>query len=133
VTAPSVAATGLILFAAAVNLAPVGGALSSDRLQAAYGVAFTDPNLVILMRHRAVLFAVVGGLLAVAAFHAPLRRAAYVAGFLSMLSFLLILVGVGGYNPELRRIAVVDAVASLALLGALALERLGRSPGARPL
>jgi hypothetical protein len=121
---------GLILFAAAVNLAPVVGALSSDRLQALYGVAFTDPNVVILMRHRAILFAVVGGLLAVAAFHAPLRRAAYAAGILSMLSFIAILIGVGGYNAELRRIAVIDGVAVLALLGALALDRAGRRAGA---
>jgi hypothetical protein len=71
-----VLSTVLILLASLVNLAPVTGALSAERMQALYGVALPDENLVILMRHRAILFGIVGGLLAVAAFHPPLRPAA---------------------------------------------------------
>lgn len=114
--------TALILLVGLVNLLPVSGVLSSDRLQALYGVALENPDVVILMRHRAVLFGVVGGLLVVSAFYPSLRPAGYAAGFVSMLSFVLIAWFVGSYNAELRRVVVVDLVASVALLGALLLD-----------
>lgn len=114
--------TALILVAAVVNLAPAVGVLSSDRLQALYGVALDDPNLVILMRHRAVLFGIVGGLLVAAAFTPSLRPIGYTAGFLSMLSFVVLVWHVGSYGPQLARIAVVDGIASAVLLGALVLD-----------
>lgn len=114
--------TILILVASVINLLPAAGALSGERMQAAYGVAFGDPNLEILMRHRAVLFGIVGGLLLASAFHAPLRPAAYVAGFVSMVSFVLIVWLVGSANAELRRVLVVDLVGIAALLGALVID-----------
>jgi hypothetical protein len=52
--------TALILGAGVVNLLPAIGAFSAERLQSLYGVVIDDPNLGILMRHRAVLFAIVG-------------------------------------------------------------------------
>jgi hypothetical protein len=115
--------TALIVLTGLVNLLPVSGVVSSGRLQALYGVALQDPNLVILMRHRAVLFGIVGGVLMLSAFHWPLRPIGYAAGFLSMLSFVLIAWLAGGYNAELRRVVVVDVVASGALLAAWLLER----------
>ena len=114
--------TILILLVGLVNLLPVAGVLSGARLQALYGVALQDPNVVILMRHRAVLFGIVGGLLVSAAFHAPLRTAAYGAGFVSMLSFVLIAWPIGGLNAELRRVVIVDLIASIVLLVAVLLD-----------
>jgi len=116
--------TALILLASLINLFPVSGVLSRSRLESLYGVVFQDPNVVILMRHRAVLFGIIGGLLVVSAFHVPLRPTGYAAGFLSMLSFVVIAWLVGSYNPELRRIIAFDLVALAALLGALLLDRL---------
>jgi hypothetical protein len=111
--------TFLVLVAAAINLAPLLGAVSSERMSALYGVDLDDPNLQILMRHRAVLFGLVGGLLLVAAFHPPLRAPAYAVGFSSMLSFLLIAWLVGGYSAEIQRVILVDVVGIAALAGAV--------------
>jgi hypothetical protein len=116
-------ATTLVLLAGLANLLPVVGAVSAARLEALYGVALEDPNLVILMRHRAVLFGVVGGLLVASAFYPPLRTVGIAAGLISMLSFVLIAWLVGSYNAELRRVVLVDVVASLALLVAAILDR----------
>ena len=110
--------TLLVLVAAAINLAPVLGAVAPRRMTALYGVDLEDPNLQILMRHRAVLFGVVGGLLLAAAFHPPLRTLGYAAGFISMLSFLLIAWLVGGYSAEIQRVILVDVVGIAALAGA---------------
>jgi len=110
--------TFLVLVAAAINLAPVLGAVAPQRMTALYGVDLEHPNLQILMRHRAVLFGVVGGLLLVTAFYPPLRTLGYAAGFASMLSFLLIAWLVGGYSAEIERVIVVDGIGVAALAGA---------------
>ena len=111
-------ATTLFLIVGVVNLLPVSGVLSTSRLRALYGVAFEDSNLVILMRHRAVLFGIIGALLVASAFHSPLRPLALVAGLISMLSFVLIAYRVGNYNEALRRIVLVDLAASALLVAA---------------
>jgi hypothetical protein len=114
--------TVLLLLAAAANLLPVLGALSTARLEALYGVVIQDTNLAILMRHRAVLFGIVGSLLAVAALHAPVRPLAIPAGLVSMLAFVAIAGSVGDYNPLLRRLVIVDVAASVALVAAAVLD-----------
>jgi hypothetical protein len=43
-----------------IHQLPLTGVLSVSRLQVLYGVTITDPNLEILMRHRAVLFGILG-------------------------------------------------------------------------
>ncbi len=110
--------TLLVLVAAAINLAPVVGAISPERMAAFYGVDLEQANLQILMRHRAILFGIVGGLLLVAAFCPPLRMIGYVVGFSSMLSFPIIAWLVGGYTDEIRRMILIDAVGIAALAGA---------------
>ncbi len=110
--------TVLLLIVGIVNLLPASGALSTRRLQALYGVVLEDPNLVILMRHRAALFGIVGILLVASAFHASLQPLALTVGLVSMLSFVLIAYLVGGYNAELQRVVLIDLVASALLLGA---------------
>ena len=110
--------TCLVLVAATINLAPLLGAFAPERMTALYGVNLDDPNLQVLMRHRAVLFGIVGGLLLVAAFHPPLRTIGYAVGFASMLSFLLIAWLVGGYSAEIQRVILLDVVGIAALAGA---------------
>ncbi|MBT8469895.1 MAG: phosphopantetheine adenylyltransferase [Deltaproteobacteria bacterium] len=116
--------TSLICIVSLINLAPAVGALSPKRLHTLYGIEFEEPNLVVLMRHRAILLGIVGVLLAVSAFVVSLRPAAYAAGFASMLSFVLIAWLVGGYNEALRRVVVADLVASAALLVAALIDYL---------
>lgn len=98
-----------------INLLPIVGAVSTKRLQSLYGVAIADPNLAILMRHRAVLFGMVGGLLIASAFYVSLRPLGIGVGLASMLSFVVIAWSVGNHNAHLRRVVIVDLVASVAL------------------
>ena len=105
----------LWLFVGLVHLLPVTGVLGAASLQRLYGLPITDPNLLILMQHRAVLFALVGGVMVAAAFVPAWRSAAAVVGFISISSFLLIAWGVGGYNALITRVVWVDVAALLAL------------------
>ena len=124
-------ATALYVLVGIVNLLPASGALSTHRLQSFYGISLVDPNLIILMRHRAVLFGVIGALLIAAAFHRPFRTIAMFAGLLSMSSFVLIAYTVGAFNAELGRVVFVDLVASLLLIGAGLTAAWSNSRGAR--
>jgi hypothetical protein len=102
-----------------VNLLPIVGALSADHLEGLYGVALEDPNLLILMRHRATLFGIVGALLVISAFRPPLRALSSAAGLISMLSFVFFACLVGDYDAELQRVVIADLSASALLVGAL--------------
>lgn len=108
--------SALFLLAGVVNLLPLVGVLSADRLAALYGVQIRNPTLLILMRHRAVLFGIIGLLLVTAAFRPGLQPAALLAGLVSMLSFILLAFLVGEYSPVLRRVIVIDAIASIGLV-----------------
>lgn len=110
----------MFIVAGVIHLLPVSGALGSEQLGRLYGVSLSDPNLVILMRHRAVLFALLGLLLVIAAFRRSLRPAALIAGLVSAISFLWIAWSVGGYNAQLSRVFAADVVALASLLVAAA-------------
>ena len=99
-----------------IHLLPLTGVLSVSRLQALYGVTITDPNLEILMRHRAVLFGMLGAFIIYAAFRPGLHLAALIAGAVSVISFLVIAVLVGGYNTGIVRVVIADIVAVVCLL-----------------
>lgn len=116
-----------ILFAATglLNLLPVSGVLSAARLEALYGTPVAGADLAILMRHRAVLLAIVGGLLLAAAAWPTLRVAALVAGLVSMASFLMLAGLEGGGNALIRRVVMADWIgcALLVLAGGLMAAR----------
>ena len=104
-----------LLLAAVIHLLPVAGVLGADRLQALYGVALDDPNLVLLMRHRAVLFGIVGVLLATAAFVPSLRGVALAVGGASAVAFLLLAWMSPPLNAAVARVVTADVVAVAAL------------------
>ena len=64
----SASITVLLIAVAVIHLIPVKGLLGAEALRTLYQVDVADPNLLILMRHRACLFGVVGLLLIYAAF-----------------------------------------------------------------
>jgi len=111
-----------LVVAGLIHLPPLSGVLGADRLVALYGIVVDDPNLAILMRHRAVLLALVGAFLLVAAFVPVLQLAAFLVGFASVLSFLWLAWSSGGYNAAVTRVVAADVVALVSLvIGAVAL------------
>ena len=99
-----------------IHLLPLTGVLGVSHLQSLYGVTIDDPNLEILMRHRAVLFGILGAFLIYAAFRPELQLAALIAGAVSVISFLVIAGMVGGYNAGIARVVTADIVAVVCLL-----------------
>lgn len=119
--------SAMLVVVAVIHLLPVAGVLGGDRLTALYGVSLSEPNLAILMRHRAVLFGMLGLFLVVSAFRPSLQPVAFGAGFVSVLSFLWIARSVGSYNAHVARVFAADVVALVCLVvGAAAYVYLNR-------
>lgn len=68
-----------LLVAALIHLVPLAGVLGGETLARLYGLDVSEPNLSILMRHRAVLFGVLGVFLALAAFRRAWQPSAVLA------------------------------------------------------
>ena len=100
-----------LIIAGIIHLLPLSGVLGADRLSALYGTTLSDPNLVILMRHRAVLFGILGLFFVFAAFSPTFQPLAFLAGFISVISFLWLALSTGNYNMQINRIVVADLVA----------------------
>jgi hypothetical protein len=111
-----------LTLAGIIHLLPLPGLLGAGQLTRLYGVVGDDPNVGILLQHRAVLFGLLGALLIAAAFRPELRAVALVAGLLSTVSFLVIAWGVGGYNTQVARVVVADLLAVVLLLVAAGIE-----------
>ena len=105
----------ILLLVGLVNFLPVVGVLSAERLANLYGIAVPGDDLLILLRHRALLFGVLGGFIIYSAFRRHLRPAAVTIGFISMIGFIVVLLVLGDYGDKLRIVAIVDAVAIFAL------------------
>ena len=106
---------GLVV-AAVIHLLPVPGILGPDWLARLYGVAIADPDMTIMMRHRALLFGVLGLFMLAAAAKPEWQAPAAVAGLVSAAGFILLAWQVGGYSPAIARVVTADIVAVAALL-----------------
>ena len=111
--------TGLMLVVAVIHLLPISGFFGVERLASLYQIEITDGNLEILMRHRAVLFGILGVFLAYAAFKPAIQPIAFFAAFISVASFFFLSFSVGEFNDAIRKVIIVDIVASVSLVGAI--------------
>ena len=108
--------SAMLVIVAIIHLLPLPGVLGSERLAALYGLSFDEPNLAILMRHRAVLFGLLGVFFLVAAFRPELQPMAFAGGFVSVLSFLYLAWSAGGYNAQVGRVVAADGLALVCLV-----------------
>ncbi len=113
--------TGLMLVVAVIHLLPISGFFGVEQLASLYEIKIADGNLEILMRHRAILFGILGGFLAYAAFTPAIQPLAFLAAFISVASFFFLSFSVGEFNDAIRKVVIADIVASVSLLGAIVL------------
>jgi hypothetical protein len=106
----------MLVIAGVIHVLPLAGVAGSERLAALYGLDFSNPNLAILMRHRAVLFGLLGVFLIYAAFRPSQQPAAFVAGIVSAGAFLALAWATGDYNSLVAKVVAVDVVALVCLV-----------------
>ena len=114
--------SSLLLIVSVIHLLPVLGVLGSDSLTRLYGVSTSDSNTEILLRHRAVLFAIIGLFLLLSVFKSDYQPIAICMGLISVASFLLLTWLIDGLNSEISRVAKVDWVALVLLIVAGAIN-----------
>ena len=112
----------LLLLVGVINFLPIVGVLSLDKINQAYGLSVTDNNLAILLRHRALLFGLIGGFIVYSVFNPQYQTVAIVIAAISMLGFLFFSWSVGGSNPALLKVAQIDIVGVVLLLLAVVLR-----------
>ncbi len=115
--------SALLVTAGLINFVPVAGVLSADILASAYVIQAPEGDLLILLRHRALLLGILGALIFVSAFRRHLQPAAILAGLVSMLGFIAFTLASGEYGTELRGVVIMDVTAMTALAAAAFLRR----------
>jgi hypothetical protein len=116
-----------------INLLPIAGVFGAKQLETLYGISFVGEDLLLLMRHRAVLIALVGVYLLLAAFRPRHRNPAAAAGLISMISYELLALPLAGHGAPIQRVFWFDIVATVLLgIGCWLSSRSSRSARLRP-
>lgn len=105
--------TGLLLVIAIIHWLPITGMLGLERLESLYGVNIASDDLAILMRHRAVLFGLLGAFFTYAAFKPSLQPLAFIAAFVSIATFLFFAFTAGTYNTAIRKVVIANIIAAI--------------------
>lgn len=110
-----------------INFVPVIGLLSVQKLESAYSIELASNDLIILMRHRALLFGVLGGFILYSAFVTSYQGVAMVMAVVSMIGYAVLVYWVGGYNDSIFKVLIVDIVGIVFLAIAALLKYVVRS------
>jgi hypothetical protein len=122
----------MLALVALIHLAPLAGVFGVARMEAAYGVEIAGPDLAVLMRHRAVLFGLLGAFMLLAVFVRALQPWALGMALLAACAFVLLAWSTPGHNANLSRVAWVDVAAAVFALVGLVAWWLQRGTAAGP-
>lgn len=116
------AITFCLIVVGLINFAPVTGVVSTQRLESAYSVSLAGNELAILMRHRALLFGILGAFILYSAFNPLYQTAAMIMAGVSMVGFALLVLGTGGYNEAIGKVLLMDIIGIVFLIVAAVLK-----------
>ena len=117
----------VLVLVALIHALPIMGVLGAAKLSQLYGIPVQEANLELILRHRAVLFGLLAAFLAYAAVRPELHRIALGAGFVSVISFLVLAHPSASLNTALTTIVRADWVALVLLVvGAMAHFKLSK-------
>ena len=112
----------ILVLVGLMNFYPVIGVLSADTLRNLYGVIILDNDLLILMRHRAILFGILGIFIVISAFRPNLQPSAIVVGLISMMAFIGLALGTGELGEPIQKVMIADLIGSLGLIAVIFLR-----------
>ena len=118
-----------LVLTALTQLPPVIGVLGPDALLKGYGIQVDDPGLLLLLRHRALMFAIVGVPLLIAVFQPAWRVPAISAALFSVVGFVVLATSGDTLSAQLTRVARIDWAVLIVLVPAFVLA-LMQKPGA---
>jgi hypothetical protein len=116
-----------LILAGVIHLIPLSGVLGPAQLSRLYGVVIDDPNVIVMLRHRAVLFGLVGSGFIAAAFVPAMIWPGIIAGLVATLSFIALAWTAPSINAELTRVVIADWIVVAALVAAAGIMLLDRA------
>ena len=105
-----------LFIAGGINLLPSILAFLPEKISKSYGIEIPNVNFELLLRHRAILFAIVGGLMVYSAVSKNFYSISVTVGLISMISFIILYFLMNGINPELEKVMKIDLIAVIVLL-----------------
>ena len=105
-----------LFVAGVINLLPSLLAFLPEKIAKSYGIEIPNANYELLLRHRAILFGIIGGLMIYSALVKKHYELSTIAGLVSMVSFIIIYFLIGkDINSELKKVLIIDVVATVIL------------------
>lgn len=105
-----------LFIAAVINLLPSVLAFLPDKISKSYGIEIPNENFELLLRHRAILFGIIGGLMIYSAVAKKHYEVSTVIGLISMVSFIVLFFLIGkDINSALKKVMTVDIVGTVLL------------------
>jgi heme A synthase len=99
-----------------INILPSLLAFLPDKISKSYGIEIPNSNYELLIRHRAILFGIIGGLMIYSALVKKHYELSTIAGLVSMTSFIILYFIIGkDINQELKKVMMIDVVATVIL------------------
>ena len=105
-----------LFIAGFVNILPATIAFLPSKISKSYGFEVSNVNYQLIIRHRAVLFGIIGGLIIFSAITKKYYEISTIAGLISMMSFIIMYFLIGNINNELRKVMIIDVIATIILL-----------------
>lgn len=100
-----------------INFMPSVLAILPNKISQSYGINIPNANYELLLRHRAVLFGIIGGLIIYSAISKKYYSLSVIVGLISMVSFLILFKLVdGNVNAELEKVMSIDIAGIIILL-----------------
>jgi hypothetical protein len=110
-----------------IHFLPTIGSFGTSSLEKLYGITIHEPNLLLLMTHRAILFGIVGSLLGVAVINKQFRKLAYFTGMTSMSSYIILASGsIKEYKFQIQRVYWIDMIGLFWLGGAAVVSMISK-------
>lgn len=99
-----------------INILPSLLAFLPDKISKSYGIDIPNSNYELLLRHRAILFGIIGGFMIYSAIVKKYYELSTIAGLVSMASFIILYFLIGkDINKELKKVLLIDVVATVIL------------------
>jgi hypothetical protein len=99
-----------------INILPSLLAFLPDKISKSYGIEIPNANYELLLRHRAILFGIIGGLMIYSAIVKKYFELSTIAGLVSMTSFIILYFLIGkDISHELKKVMLIDLVATVIL------------------
>jgi hypothetical protein len=113
----------IILFIVGIiNILPLVVFFDASKTAKMYGFPLEGESLIVLMRHRGVLLALLGGGLIYSVFKPEFRLPIIIAALISKSVFVFLTYTTANISPEVGKVALIDIVSIVVLLVVSAIE-----------